>query len=65
MHILFVFLLAVVIQQASNLRQINTTHEVSKQWREPPQWSEQVRIAFVCCLLNIQLKRFFGESCGM
>lgn len=32
---------AVVIQQASNLRQINTTHEVSKQWREPPQWSEQ------------------------
>lgn len=60
MHILFGFLLAVVIQQASNLRQLNTTHEVSKQWREPPQWSEQVRIAFVCCLL-IQLKRLFGE----
>lgn len=64
MHILFGFLLAVVIQQASNLRQLNTTHEVSKQWREPPQWSEQVRIAFVCCLL-IQLKRLFVESCGM
>lgn len=64
MHLLFVFLLAVVIQQASNLRQINTTHEVSKQWREPPQWSEQVRIVFVCCLF-IQLKRLFGESCGM
>lgn len=31
----------VVIQQAPNLRQLNTPNKVSKPWREPPQWSER------------------------
>lgn len=53
LHTLFDFLLAVAIQQASSLKQkLKTPSKVSKPWREPPQWSEQVRIVYFAVYFN-------------
>lgn len=53
LHTLFDFLLAVAIQQASSLKQkLKTPSKVSKPWREPPRWSEQVRIVYFAVYFN-------------